>query len=91
MKTLTKRRQQLLDFWRGYQQKHGVPPTFRDAATAMGIGSTNGISGHVNVLLGLGLLTRAAGPSSSRGIVVACRKDCCPTCGAATKVVRKGK
>jgi DNA-binding MarR family transcriptional regulator len=39
-KRLTDRQQQALDVLKAYQQEHGVPPTYKEAAEALGCSST---------------------------------------------------
>lgn len=50
METLTKRQGQVLKFMSEYHVKYSVPPTVREIADAMGIGTPNGVMCHLRFM-----------------------------------------
>ncbi|MGA2471758.1 MAG: transcriptional repressor LexA [Solirubrobacteraceae bacterium] len=64
--TLTKRQQEIFDFIKSYQERHGYPPTVRDIGKAVGLASSSTVHQHLANLERLGLLRRD--PSKPRAI-----------------------
>lgn len=60
-------------------QAQGTSPSIRELAVALGIRSTNAVSGHLRELVRLGLLTMEA--NKSRSFRVPVGEGCCPACG----------
>lgn len=68
--TLTARQREVHSYWRKYQESHfGIPPSIRDALSALGGASTESIYCHIRVLLKKGAFVRVLEPNESRGIV----------------------
>lgn len=61
LKSATKRQAQVLDFVRQYILDHGYSPTFEEIGAALGINSTNCVSGHLVALENKGYLVRRPG------------------------------
>ena len=70
MKTtpLTRRQRQILDFFRGYCEEHGISPTLEEVAQNFGVNKVT-IFGHVAELERKGVLARSA-PGVSRGLQI---------------------
>jgi repressor LexA len=58
---LSKRQRQILDFIRAYAERHGVPPSYREIADAVGLKSSSTVKYHVEQLRTMGYLTRRDG------------------------------
>ena len=63
---LTKRQQEIFDFVKRYQERHGYPPTVRDIGKEVGLASSSTVHQHLANLERLGLLRRD--PSKPRAI-----------------------
>ena len=64
---LTARQKEALAFINHYLASFGVPPTLREIAKAMGIGSTNGANDHLRGLIRKGYLQEPRHRGMSRG------------------------
>ncbi len=69
MDDLSPRQREILEFIVAAIQQRGVAPTYREIGTALGIGSTNGVSDHIKALVRKGYLQRGAEPGSPRALV----------------------
>lgn len=69
MEDLSPRQRAMLDFIVATIDQRGVAPTYREIGSALGIGSTNGVSDHIKALVKKGYLERAADPGSPRALV----------------------
>ena len=49
-KKITERQQEIFDFICSFVQERGYPPTLREIGKVVGIGSTNGVVGHLDAL-----------------------------------------
>ena len=67
---LSARQRAILDFFRDWMDRNGVPPSYREIGHAMGIRSTNGVSDHVKALLRKGYLKRVGEGSLARSLVL---------------------
>ncbi|MEY2878883.1 MAG: repressor LexA [Verrucomicrobiota bacterium] len=65
--SLTARQQQVLDFIRAHQQRHGVAPSLREIQAHFGLASPFGVQRHVDALAKKGALQRLAG--KARGLL----------------------
>jgi repressor LexA len=70
MEPLSPRQQEMLDFIVSVIDQRGVPPSYREIGSALGIGSTNGVSDHIKALLRKGYLERVGGRGNSRSLRV---------------------
>jgi repressor LexA len=57
---LSPRQQQVLAVIREWVERHGYPPTVREIASAVGLGSPSSVAHHLKALQRLGLVRRAA-------------------------------
>jgi SOS-response transcriptional repressor LexA len=71
---LTERQTQVLSAIVAHFEQHACTPTVRELADAVGIGSTNAMTDHVDALEAKGFIRRLA-RGKSRGIVVCCLAD----------------
>ena len=55
---ITKRRQQIYDYIRSYQEEKGYPPSVREMAAAVGLSSPSTVHAHLNALEERGLIKR---------------------------------
>lgn len=53
---MTDRQSEILDFIRGYIERHGYGPTLREIGKQFKIGSPNGVAGHIRALKRKGLI-----------------------------------
>jgi repressor LexA len=60
MGKLTERRREILEFIQEFTRDHGYAPSLREIGRALGIGSTNGVRHHLDILERDGYLTRDA-------------------------------
>ena len=67
---LSARQRAILDFFRDWLDRQGVPPSYREIGQAMGIRSTNGVSDHVKALIRKGYLSRVGEGSRARSLVL---------------------
>lgn len=67
-KKITERQQEILDFISSFVQERGYPPTLREIGKVVGIGSTNGVVGHLDALEKKKFIIRR--PDISRGIEI---------------------
>ncbi len=70
---LTRRQKQILEFFRGYTQEHGISPTLEEIAQHQGVNRVT-ISGHVAELERKEVLRRSA-PGVSRGLQLVEQED----------------
>lgn len=68
VKKPSRRQAMVLAFIRDHQRNHGYPPTHREIAAHMGIGSTNAVADHLRALQRKGWLERT--PDKSRALRV---------------------
>lgn len=66
MKKLTQRQIQVLDFIEKSMEEQGMPPTVAEITSGLGLGSTNGVRGHLQALARKGAIELI--PNASRGI-----------------------
>jgi repressor LexA len=69
MEELSPRQREILEFILAIIDQRGIAPTYREIGSALGIGSTNGVSDHVKALIKKGYLERGADPGSPRSLV----------------------
>lgn len=55
---LTKRQKQILDFIRGFEREHGIPPSYREIGKGMGLSSPATVFEHIQALQQKGMLKR---------------------------------
>lgn len=61
MKKLTSKQQQIYDYIRAFQSKHGYPPSVREIGEAVGLSSPSTVHFHLKGLEEAGVITKAAG------------------------------
>lgn len=66
MKPLTARQREVFDVIAKFIREHGLPPSQRDIAAAIGVSSTNGVNDFLTALERKGWIERV--PKISRGI-----------------------
>ena len=55
---LTRRQKQILDFIRGFEREHGIPPSYREIGKGMGLSSPATVFEHIQALQQKGRLKR---------------------------------
>lgn len=70
MEKLSPRQEEVLRFLVRWLQEHGVPPSYREIGSSLGIRSTNGVSDHVRALERKGYIDRVGGHGSARSLRV---------------------
>ena len=70
MDDLSPRQREILEFLMAHVEQMGVVPSYREIGTALGIGSTNGVSDHLKALEKKGYLERTGVPGSPRSLRV---------------------
>jgi repressor LexA len=68
MEDLSPRQQEILDFILAVVDQRGVVPSYREIGSALGIGSTNGVSDHIKALIRKGYLEKVNGPGAPRSL-----------------------
>lgn len=68
MDDLSPRQQEIFEFIRGVIDQRGVPPSYREIGTALGIGSTNAVSDHIKALVRKGFIERVGGRGAPRSL-----------------------
>lgn len=71
MKAPTARQLEILAYMRVYTAKHGLPPSMREIATALGMTSTNAVSDHLKSMHRKGMVTHAPGRARAYGVTAA--------------------
>lgn len=74
-KSATKRQSEVLEFVRDYISAHGYSPTFEEIGAALGIASTNCVSGHLVALENKGYLVRRPGVPRSIALTAPARVE----------------
>ena len=68
MEDLSPRQREILDFISSAIDQRGVPPSYREIGSALGIGSTNGVSDHIKALVRKGYIERVGGRGQPRSL-----------------------
>ena len=68
MQDLSPRQREILDFIMAAIDQHGVVPSYREIGTALGIGSTNGVSDHIKALIRKGYIERVGDAGKPRSL-----------------------
>lgn len=80
---LTKRQAEVLAFLRAFHAEHGRMPRIREMGDALGIGSTNGVTCAIQILVRKGFLERLPAGTRSGEYRLVVEPGHCRSCGQA--------